>query len=85
MDSKITLSFDKQVIEAAKDFADKQGISLSRLTEYLYRKLTHAQARELEAYPIADWVMQLADGEAEYKTKPRKRKDSKKDFFETRK
>ena len=40
MDAKITLSFDRDIIVKAKDFADSQNISLSRLTEFLYRQIT---------------------------------------------
>jgi len=40
MDAKITLRFEKDVIAKAKRFADSQNISLSRLTEFLYSKLT---------------------------------------------
>ena len=39
MDSKITLSFDQQVIEQAKEFAAANNISLSRLTEFLLSKV----------------------------------------------
>jgi len=39
MDAKITLSFDEDVIHGAKLFADRNNISLSRLTEYIYRNL----------------------------------------------
>ena len=42
MDTKITLRFDESVIEDAKKFADKNNISLSRLTEFLYKKMTTA-------------------------------------------
>ncbi len=85
MDAKITLSFDKQVIEAAKKYAEANGVSLSRLTEYLYLRLTREKAYDLESLPIADWVLQLAEEEAEYHTKPRRRKTVKKEFFESRK
>ncbi|WP_339606444.1 DUF6364 family protein [uncultured Roseivirga sp.] len=40
MDAKVTLSFDQEVIKSAKQFAEKNNISLSRLTEFLYRQLT---------------------------------------------
>ena len=33
MDAKVTLSFDAQIIEKAKTYAQSQGLSLSRLTE----------------------------------------------------
>lgn len=39
MDSKLTLSFDKEVIEKAKAFAAANNISLSKLNEYLFRNI----------------------------------------------
>jgi hypothetical protein len=40
MDAKITLSFDEAIITKAKRFADDNNISLSRLTEFLFSKVT---------------------------------------------
>lgn len=85
MDSKITLSFDKEVIKKAKRFAASQNISLSRLTEMLLRKITSGQYKSLEEFPIADWVHRLAEGEVEYKTRPLSRKRLKQEFFKSRK
>ena len=85
MDAKITLSFDKKVIESAKAYAEAQGISLSRLTEYLYKSITREKSQSLESLPIADWVSQVAEGAAEYKTRPRSRKANRDEFFESRK
>jgi hypothetical protein len=85
MDAKITLSFNEDVIEKAKQFADKQNISLSRLTELLYRKLTSGHYINLEELPVASWVNELALGEAEYKTKPSSRKKLKAEFYKSRK
>jgi hypothetical protein len=85
MDNKITLSFDENVINKAKAFAEANHISLSRLTELLYRKITEGNYKNLEELPIADWVNMVAEGEVEYKTKPRSRKDLKKGFFDSKK
>jgi hypothetical protein len=85
MDSKITLSFDKEVIAKAKTFADANHISLSRLTEMLYRKITEGNYQNLEELPISDWVSMVAEGEVQYKTKNKSRKDLKKDFFNSKK
>ncbi len=81
MDAKITLSFDEKIVQKAKKFANANNVSLSRLTEYLYRKITTENYKSLEDMPIADWINQLAEGEAAYKTKPRKRSAMKKEFF----
>jgi antitoxin component of RelBE/YafQ-DinJ toxin-antitoxin module len=70
MDSKITLSFDEEVIRQAKLYAEAQGISLSRLTEYLLRKIT-AQPKQyasIEDIPVSSFISQLAESCVEYKT-----------------
>ena len=85
MDSKITLSFDQAVIAKAKKFADSKNISLSRLTEFLYRKITSGEYEHLESLPVADWVNTLAEGETEYKTKTRSRKSLKREYLKSRK
>lgn len=85
MDAKITLSFDREIIEKAKNFADAQNISLSRLTEFLYKQITSGTYKSLEDLPVSDWVLQVAEGQAAYKTRQRSRKSMKKDFFESRK
>ncbi len=85
MDAKITLSFDEKVIAKAKKFAEDNNISLSRLTEYLYSKITHGQYQDLEEIPIADWVNLLAEGKVEYQTKPRSRKSLKRAYYKSRK
>jgi hypothetical protein len=77
MDSKITLSFNQEVIEKAKKFADAHNISLSRLTELIYQKITSGNYKNLEELPISDWVNEVSAGEAEYKIKPQKRKTTR--------
>ncbi|MEM9337820.1 MAG: DUF6364 family protein [Bacteroidota bacterium] len=83
MDSKVTLSFDEEVIESAKKFAKSQNISLSRLTEFLYRQISSNNYQSLEELPISDWVNSVAEGKVEYKTKARK--SIKKEYYEGRK
>ena len=85
MDAKVTLSFDANIINKAKKYAESQGISLSRLTEILLRKLTTGGYKNIEDFPIADWVSMVSEGETEYFTKPHKRKDLKKEYFNNRK
>ena len=82
MDAKVTLSFDEQVIKEAKVFAARNGISLSRLTEFIYKQMT--ANRSLEDLPIADWVDIVAEGELEY-GKPHSRKQLKSAFYESKK
>jgi hypothetical protein len=85
MDVKVTLSFNAEIISKAKKFADKHNISLSRLTEMLYQKMTAENYKSLEDFPISDWVNEVAEGKAVYKTKPSRRKTLKKEFFKSRK
>jgi antitoxin component of RelBE/YafQ-DinJ toxin-antitoxin module len=85
MDAKITLSFDEAVIKKAKSYAEKQNISLSRMIEFLLKKITTSQYSSLEEFPVADWVNQLAEGEATYKTKAKTRKSLKEEFYKSKK
>jgi hypothetical protein len=85
MDAKITLSFDQDVIVRAKKFADSQNISLSRLTEMLYSKIVTGHYSNLEELPVSDWVTELAEGKAIYKSKQTHRKALKDEFFKSRK
>lgn len=85
MDAKITLSFDQAVITKAKRFAEENNISLSRLTEFLLNKVTSSNYTSLEDFPISDWVNIVAEGEAEYRTKPRSKKDLKNEYFKSKK
>lgn len=83
MDTKLTLHFDKEVINKAKAFAEDNNISLSRLTEFLYRNITSGNYKTLEELPVADWVFRVAEGEAQYKR--RNLKETKKEYFSSRK
>jgi hypothetical protein len=85
MDSKITLSFDKEIIEKAKSFAEAHNISLSRLMEFILRRVTSGDFQQLEDLPIADWVQDVSEGKAVYISRPRSRKKLKKEFFDSRK
>lgn len=85
MDAKVTLSFDAAVIDKAKDFAEQNNISLSRLTEFLLRKVTSSDYKSLEELPISDWVNMVAEGEAAYITKPKKNKELKAEYFKSKK
>lgn len=85
MDAKITLSFDKSVINAAKKFADSHHISLSRLTEFLYKRITAENYYTIEELPISDWVTTISEGETGYQRSPASRKAMKKEYFERKK
>ena len=84
MDNKITLSFDESVITKAKKYSAKNNISLSRLVEFLLKKVTSGNYNSFEDFPISDWVKQLAEGEAIYRTKAAKtRKAAKEEYFKS--
>jgi len=85
MDSKITLSFDAGVINKAKSFAEQNNISLSRLTEFLLRKVTSSHYKSLEDLPISDWVSMVSEGEAVYITRAKKNKQLKAEYFKSKK
>ncbi len=86
MDNKVTLSFDESVITRAKRYAEKNNISLSRLIEFLLNKVTANNYTSLEDFPISDWVNQVAEGEAVYKTKAKRtRKAAKAEYFKSKK
>jgi hypothetical protein len=84
MDAKITLSFDESVINKAKQYADDNNISLSRLTEFLLRKVTSKNYQSLEDFPIADWVSMVSEGQAEYKTKSPKSRALNAEYFKSK-
>jgi len=84
MDAKITLSFDEATIKDAKAFAEKNGISLSRLTEFIYKQMTSNNYASLEELPIADWINIVAEEGIEYKRTP-SRKQLKSEFYNSKK
>jgi antitoxin component of RelBE/YafQ-DinJ toxin-antitoxin module len=43
MNTKLTLKLDEEVIEKAKAYAERQGVSLSRMVESYFSGLTKAE------------------------------------------
>lgn len=84
MDAKITLSFDAQIIRQAKAFAAEHNISLSRLTELVFRQMTSEGHKNLDELPISEWIDMVAEGRAEYVRTPN-RKSLKSEFFDSKK
>ncbi len=80
MDAKITLSFDEAIIARAKQFAEANNMSLSRLTEFLLTKATTATYPSLDELPVSSWVSMVSEGKVEYVRKPRTTKAMKEDF-----
>ncbi|MGI8584480.1 MAG: DUF6364 family protein [Chitinophagaceae bacterium] len=86
MDNKITLSFDESIITKAKKYAENNNISLSRLIEFLLKKVTANNYNSLEDFPISEWVNQIAEGEAVYQTKAKRtRSAAKAEYFNSKK
>ena len=52
MDTKLTLSLDKEIIEKAKDFARSKNTSLSALVENYLQRLTEKHAYEATITPL---------------------------------
>ncbi|MDX2191072.1 MAG: DUF6364 family protein [Bacteroidota bacterium] len=85
MDAKITLSFEQDVIHKAKAYAEAHNISLSRLTEILYRRLTANSSTSIEDIEVSDWVNMVAEGPATYNRKTPNKKEMKAAFFDKHK
>ncbi len=85
MDAKVTLSFNADIIHKAKRFADKNNMSLSRLTEFLLAQITSGNYKSLEDLPVSDWVQAVAEGNASYQTKSQKRKSLRDAYFKSKK
>ncbi len=84
MDIKITLSFEESIAKKAKEFASAKGMSLSRMVEYLFERLTAEPMlyNNLESLQISPFVSMVAEDQAEYIiAKPKKRKA---EYFESR-
>lgn len=61
MDTKLTLKFDKQVVEKAKEYASKNNKSLSRIIESYLQLLTSKEKTEdAEEIVISDFVKGLS-------------------------
>ncbi len=85
MDAKVTLSFNGAVVEKAKQYAEQNNVSLSRLVEFLLDKVTSSNYQSLEAFPISDWVSQVAEGEVTYQTKARSKQSMKDEYYAAKK
>lgn len=85
MDVKITLSFEETIAQKAKEFAAEKGMSLSRMVEYLFERLTAEPKlyNNLESLEISPFVNMVAEDMAEYViAKPKRRKT---EYYESRK
>ncbi|MES2798074.1 MAG: DUF6364 family protein [Bacteroidota bacterium] len=85
MDVKVTLSFEENIAAKAKEFAAEQGMSLSRLIEFMFEKMTAnpTHYKSLEDIPIADFVNMVAEERPTYIV--RKQKKMKEEYYKSRK
>lgn len=61
MDAKLTLKFDKQIVEKAKEYASKNNKSLSRIIESYLQLLTSKEKTEdVEEIAVSDFVKSLS-------------------------
>lgn len=81
MDAKITLSFNRSVIQKAKKFAEENNISLSRLTEFLLNKVTSSSHHSIDELPVSDWISQVSEGKMDYVRTSRSGKAMRKEFY----
>ncbi len=71
MNTKLTLSLEKEVIELAKNYAKEKGQSLSEMVENYFRLLTHHR-KKAKGSELSPAVQQLrgiikADKDFDYK------------------
>lgn len=85
MDTKLTLSFNEAIINKAKNYAERNNISLSRMIEHLLTKVVEKPYQSLEDFPISDWVSMVAEGNAIYQTKKPKKTSLNDEFFASKK
>lgn len=60
MNAKMTLTLDQQVIEQAKEFAKKQGRSLSTLVEHYLKTITLKQEDDIVSTTFSPIVNSIA-------------------------
>jgi hypothetical protein len=79
------LSFDEDIINKAKRYAELNNISLTRMIDHLLAKEVEEPYQSLEDFPIFDWVSMVAEGDAIYQTKKSKKITQKDEFFVSKK
>lgn len=84
MTARITLRLDKEIVERAKMLARERRVSLSKLTEYFFRQATSGSYKDLEKFPVAEWVDQIAERTPEYKTGSRSKKSLKEELHNSK-
>jgi hypothetical protein len=66
METKLTLKLDKTVIETAKQYAEKNNRSLSKLVENFFRNLTSSDVPQKRHSPLVESLTgMISEEEAE--------------------
>lgn len=73
MQTKLTLRIDDKVIDKAKKIARGQRKSVSKMVEEHFLNL-HSSAEALPKQPVAGWLQQMWDANAQWKKKFRNKK-----------
>lgn len=82
MNTKLTLTLEKEIIDQAKKYASKKGRSLSEMVENYFRYLTESKTQSVEENQLSPRVRKLrgvlkTDSSFNYKNNLNQAKDSK--------
>lgn len=59
METKLTLRMDTKLIDAAKRFAQKQGVSLSKLVADYFKMIASKKNRNVEGLPLTPILSEI--------------------------
>ena|GEM_PF-6478377 len=77
------MSINAQVLEDAKKYAERFGVSLDGLTEILLRRAIAGGRRDIEDTRISDWVSAVSEGEPDFGSGS-KLKEIHQEYYESR-
>lgn len=66
MDTKLTLSLERSVIEQAKDYAKSHKVSLSRLIESYLSSLVSRKEKSIEITPLVESLSGIIELEKDF-------------------
>ena len=68
MNTKLTLSLNKNIIKSAKDYAKENSVSLSKLIENYLNSLTKKQQKEIKVSALVESLTGIIPSETEQKS-----------------
>ena len=82
MNTKLTLTLEKEIIEQAKKYASSKGRSLSEMVENYFRYIIDAKSQTIDAQPLSPRIQKLrgvlkVDSSFNYKDQLNDAKDDK--------